>query len=114
MKTYITLRKEFLSMTGDLLKTIPSKTAYASEFDLKRRYHHVDILVEHQTFLGFWWRKWKYEEVLCFYYKWMTVAVRKNSLYEYLLNSKIVEETLKLAYLVANEEKLMYGFHKNK
>ena len=33
-----------------------TKDSYMFSFDLKSGYHHVDILQEHQTFLGFSWR----------------------------------------------------------
>ena len=37
---------------------------YASEFDLKSGYHHVDVFEEHQTYLGF---SWKINNILKFF-----------------------------------------------
>ena len=38
-----------------IIKIILSKHFYAFFFDLKARYHHVDIFPNHRKYLGIWW-----------------------------------------------------------
>jgi len=50
------LSKVLSMRTGKLLSYF-AKEGNMFSFDLKSGYHHVDIAQEHQTFLGFSWRK---------------------------------------------------------
>ena len=54
-----------------IIQHLLKKDSYFCTFDLKNGYHHISILKEHQTFLGF---SWTYSEGTTKYFIFMVLA----------------------------------------